>query len=60
MHIKSTTSPAKFSNGRFVRNTIEKAIRTQAMRLLLVDHYDKKDLLTIKSHDLQMKEDTPT
>ncbi|MBR3380127.1 MAG: stage V sporulation protein K [Bacillus sp. (in: Bacteria)] len=60
MHIKSTTSPAKFSNGRFVRNTIEKAIRTQAMRLLLVDHYDKKDLLTIKSHDLQMKEDTPS
>lgn len=49
MHIKSTTSPAKFSNGRFVRNTIEKAIRTQAMRLLLVDHYDKKIYLRLKA-----------
>ncbi|MEG7281671.1 stage V sporulation protein K [Bacillus sp. 0909A] len=57
MTIKSTTSPIKFSNGRFVRNVIEKSIRAQAMRLLMGDQYLKSDLMTIKSQDLSIKED---
>ena len=41
-----------FSNGRYVRNVIEKSIRAQAMRLLMTDQYDKRDLMTIRSDDL--------
>ncbi|MDI3412106.1 stage V sporulation protein K [Bacillus sonorensis] len=59
MAVKSTVSPAKFSNGRFVRNLIEKSIRSQAMRLLMGDCYLKNDLMTIKSQDLDLKEDAP-
>lgn len=59
MAVKSTVSPAKFSNGRFVRNLIEKSIRSQAMRLLMGDCYLKNDLITIKSQDLDLKEDAP-
>ncbi|MFB6497292.1 stage V sporulation protein K [Bacillus haynesii] len=59
MAVKSTVSPAKFSNGRFVRNLIEKSIRSQAMRLLMGDCYLKNDLITIKSQDLDLKEDVP-
>ena len=46
LHLKS------FSNGRYVRNVIEKSIRAQAMRLLLTDQYEKRDLMTIRSDDL--------
>lgn len=54
--IKSTWSPISFSNGRYIRNTIEKSIRTQAMRLLLNDIYDKHELITLRSQDLQIEE----
>jgi len=57
MNVKSTTHPSKFSNGRYVRNIIEKSIRSQAMRLLLTDKYHREDLLTIKSQDLVFSED---
>ncbi|MCY7768314.1 stage V sporulation protein K, partial [Bacillus inaquosorum] len=57
MKVKSTTSHKKFSNGRFVRNVIEKSIRAQAMRLLMGDQYLKSDLMTIKSQDLSIKEE---
>ncbi len=57
MTVKSTTSPIKFSNGRFVRNVIEKSIRAQAMRLLMGDQYLKNDLMTIKSQDLLIKDE---
>lgn len=50
--VKSVTHPSKFSNGRYVRNIIEKSIRSQAMRLLLTDKYNREDLLTIRSQDL--------
>ncbi|MGG2918757.1 AAA family ATPase [Brevibacillus parabrevis] len=40
-----------FSNARFVRNNIEKAIRVQAVRLLKVYEPTKEDLLTLKSED---------
>jgi stage V sporulation protein K len=51
-HLKNVIHPAKFSNGRYVRNIIEKSIRSQAMRLLTEHHYDKRELMTIRSNDL--------
>jgi stage V sporulation protein K len=57
MVVKTMTTPAKFSNGRYVRNIIEKSIRSQAMRLLLTDKYDRDDLLTIKSQDLVLSDE---
>ncbi|GMB09727.1 stage V sporulation protein K [Thermolongibacillus altinsuensis] len=42
----------KFSNGRYVRNLIEKAIRKQAVRLLHEGRYDKKELMLIRERDL--------
>lgn len=45
-------NPTSFSNGRYVRNIIEKSIRSQAMRLLTNNIYDRHDLLTIRSNDL--------
>ncbi|MED4453864.1 stage V sporulation protein K [Metabacillus fastidiosus] len=54
--IKNTVYPTKFSNGRYVRNIIEKSIRRQAMRLLLCDQYGREDLITIKAEDLVLKE----
>lgn len=54
--IKTNMAPAKFSNGRYVRNVIEKSIRSQAMRLLTSDQYQRDDLMTIKSQDLIIKE----
>lgn len=47
-----TINPLSFSNGRYVRNIIEKSIRSQAMRLLNNNHFDRHDLLTIRSNDL--------
>lgn len=44
--------PFTFSNGRYIRNIIEKGIRTQAMRLLMNESYRREDLLVIKSIDL--------
>ena len=46
-------NPRSFSNGRYVRNVIEKTIRTQAMRLLVHETYDRSDLLTIHRQDLE-------
>ncbi|MEH7226116.1 stage V sporulation protein K [Bacillus sp. JJ1566] len=54
--VKMDTSPGKFSNGRYVRNVIEKSIRTQAMRLLIDDSYSKQELQTIRTQDLIFKE----
>jgi len=42
----------KFSNGRYIRNVIEKAIRKQAVRLLHEGRYDKKELTLIRDRDL--------
>ncbi|WP_110929502.1 stage V sporulation protein K [Bacillus massiliglaciei] len=52
MLIRSYPSGVSFSNGRYIRNIIEKSIRAQAMRLLLEDSFEKGDLLTIRSQDL--------
>jgi stage V sporulation protein K len=50
--LKMNLQASSFSNGRYVRNIIEKSIRSQAMRLLLQSNYDKHDLLTLRSNDL--------
>lgn len=50
--VKHSTHPTNFSNGRYVRNIIEKSIRAQAMRLLLSDKYGKEDLQLVKEEDL--------
>jgi stage V sporulation protein K len=55
--VKSVLSPSSFSNGRYVRNIIEKAIRAQAMRLLMINTYDRHELMTIRSNDLVCEED---
>ncbi|WP_108669316.1 stage V sporulation protein K [Peribacillus acanthi] len=59
-YLKTTWSPISFSNGRYIRNLIEKSIRAQAMRLLLHDVYDRHDLITIRSQDILFDEDETT
>ena len=55
LQMKNVLLPSAFSNGRYVRNIIEKSIRAQAMRLLLRETYDRSDLITIESRDLVLK-----
>ncbi|WP_409292424.1 stage V sporulation protein K [Peribacillus sp. SCS-37] len=54
-YIKHEVNPVSFSNGRYIRNLIEKSIRAQAMRVLLGDSYDKTELITIRSVDLAIE-----
>ncbi|UQD51786.1 stage V sporulation protein K [Bacillus methanolicus] len=54
--VKSVLNPPSFSNGRYIRNVIEKSIRSQAMRLLMQNQYDRHDLMTIRSNDLVYEE----
>ncbi|WP_404802428.1 stage V sporulation protein K [Bacillus shivajii] len=42
-----------FSNGRFIRNLLEKSIRAQALRLLEEDDYNRERLMTLSSRDLR-------
>ncbi|RFU61664.1 stage V sporulation protein K [Peribacillus glennii] len=56
-YVKNVLAPMSFSNGRYIRNVLEKSIRSQAMRLLVEDTYDKNDLLTLRSQDLVFEED---
>lgn len=55
--VKAILTPNSFSNGRYVRNVIEKSIRSQAMRLLMHNSYDKHELMTLRSIDLVFEED---
>lgn len=55
--VKAVISPNSFSNGRYVRNIIEKSIRAQAMRLLMLNSYDRHELMTLRSNDLVFEED---
>jgi stage V sporulation protein K len=55
--VKAVLSPTSFSNGRYVRNIIEKTIRSQAMRLLMLNSYDRHELMTLRSNDLVFEED---
>ncbi|RYL95471.1 stage V sporulation protein K [Sporolactobacillus sp. THM7-4] len=45
-----------FSNGRYVRNLIEKMIRQQAVRLVRESSYDRDSLLTLRACDLVLDE----
>ncbi|GGH88764.1 stage V sporulation protein K [Pullulanibacillus pueri] len=45
-----------FSNGRYVRNLVEKMIRQQAVRLLREGVPDRVSLLTIRSSDITIEE----
>ncbi|WP_045519358.1 stage V sporulation protein K [Neobacillus niacini] len=56
--VKAVLNPNSFSNGRYVRNIIEKSIRAQAMRLLLQNSFDKHELMTLRSNDLIFEEDS--
>jgi stage V sporulation protein K len=55
--IKTHLNPVSFSNGRYIRNVIEKSIRAQAMRLLMQNNFDRHDLVTLRSNDLVFVED---
>jgi len=50
-------NPVSFSNGRYIRNLIEKCIRAQAMRLLMQNTYDRQELITIRSIDIVIEDD---
>ncbi|MFB6466732.1 stage V sporulation protein K [Cytobacillus sp. Hz8] len=54
---KVDISAISFSNGRYVRNVIEKSIRAQAMRLLMQNQYDRHELVTIRSNDLVFEDE---
>ncbi len=43
-------------NARMVRNYIEKAIRTQALRLVKTSQYSREDLITINEQDIALLE----
>lgn len=51
LHQKIHEEPNNFSNARFVRNFIEKAIREQAVRLLHEPEHTKSDLMTLSTLD---------
>ncbi|WP_249869707.1 stage V sporulation protein K [Oceanobacillus saliphilus] len=46
-----------FSNARYVRNVIERAIRMHAVRLLKQNSYSSKDLVLLTGNDLQLDRD---
>ncbi|HLR80489.1 MAG TPA: stage V sporulation protein K [Bacillota bacterium] len=48
-----------FSNARYIRNVIERAVRTHAIRLLYKNKLSEKDLISITSHDLVFNEMGP-
>jgi len=50
-------TPKNFSNGRYIRNMIEKAIRVQAMRLLVSNSFDRNELQLLKANDFEFEED---
>ncbi len=54
-HIKKIRQEQEqtFSNGRYIRNIVEEAIRIQAVRLLREHRFDKQSLMTIKRDDFQ-------
>ncbi len=54
LHTKIEQTRLNFSNGRYVRNVIEKSIRLQALRLLKQDQYDRQDLMMLRTCDLQL------
>ncbi|WP_281998505.1 stage V sporulation protein K [Priestia flexa] len=54
MDVKYNQTPLDFSNGRYVRNILERSIRAQSMRLLEEANYGKEQLITLKSSDIRL------
>lgn len=50
------TQHAAFSNGRYVRNMVEKTIRNQSVRLLREGNHERDRLMTLREEDLQLEE----
>jgi stage V sporulation protein K len=57
---KQLDSDASFSNARFVRNMIEKAMRNHAVRLLNshIQHPSKQELMTLRAEDIKLDRKT--
>ncbi|TSB46490.1 stage V sporulation protein K [Alkalicoccobacillus porphyridii] len=49
-----------FSNGRYMRNLIEKAIRQQAVRLMRYQSYDRQSLITLTADDFKFPDSHDT
>ncbi|GGE45754.1 stage V sporulation protein K [Pullulanibacillus camelliae] len=56
LKLKVNQHEKTFSNGRYVRNLVEKMIRQQAVRLLREGVPDRLSLLTIRSTDITIEE----
>ena len=54
-YIKAKDSQS-FSNGRYVRNVLERTIRSQSMRLLSEPHLEQYVLTALLSEDLSFPE----
>lgn len=52
-HLQILKGP-NFSNGRYVRNMIEKAIRNQSVRLLREGDHERDRLITLQEDDFQL------
>ncbi len=55
--VKLQNHGGRFSNGRYIRNVIEKSMRAQAMRLLTENQYSKQDLMTLRASDIVFPKD---
>ncbi|GAA0496177.1 stage V sporulation protein K [Salinibacillus aidingensis] len=47
-----------FSNGRYIRNKVEEAIRRQALRLVATNQFGAKDLVSLKPEDFNFRVET--
>jgi len=56
IYVKSKYYGSKFSNGRYIRNIIEKSIRAQAMRILMKNQFDRHDMMILQSSDIVFPE----
>lgn len=45
-----------FGNARYIRNSIEQAVRQHAVRLLQMPYANRNDLMTLRSNDFQLDE----
>ncbi|HET7521829.1 MAG TPA: stage V sporulation protein K [Bacillales bacterium] len=56
-HLQAVKSQqVAFSNGRYVRNLVEKAIRNQSVRLLREGNHERERLMTLQEEDFQLAE----
>ena len=53
LEAKKLMGSKNFGNARYIRNLVEKSIRSQALRLLEQKKYTERSVITIESSDLQ-------